>query len=87
MALVVGLLLFPLAGPELKSENREFVIQKPFQGFMGSSTKFELIKKYYIFEKKLHSFHTEEVIKSFTYDENLNRLVINNSEIITSFEN
>ncbi len=81
MALISGLLLFPVVGPTFRAKQANYVIQRPYQGFLGSATRFELVERNNIFEKKLGTFQADTTyIKSFIFDADSQKLSINNGQ-------
>ncbi|WP_338871416.1 hypothetical protein WBJ53_25345 [Spirosoma sp. SC4-14] len=81
VGIVLAVLLFPIIGPTFQSKQYNYVIQRPYQGFLGSATRFELVDKGNIFEKKICTFQADTTsIKSFMFDAASQKLSINNGQ-------
>ena len=76
-ALVLGLLLWPILGPSQIIKQDNFVIQRPYQGFMGSANNLQFIeRKFGIFEKNISYIQTEPNIQKFEFNKNENLLIL-----------
>lgn len=77
LALVLGLLLWPILGPSQIIKQNNFVIQRPCQGFMGSANNLQFIeRKFGIFEKNISYIQTDPIIQKFEYIKNENLLIL-----------